>query len=60
MRKKLEKEFQIRIRRDGMVFISSVDDTILDIWADLDPENPAVVKRRKAKKSAESRSPESR
>ena len=42
-------ELEVRIRPDGRVFVAEADEAMLDVCEALDPENPLVVKRKKAK-----------
>ncbi len=42
-------ELEIRIRPDGRVFIAEADEAMLDVCQALDPDNPVVAKRMKAK-----------
>jgi hypothetical protein len=48
-------DLEIRIRPDGRVFIAEADEAMLDLCEALDPDNPALVKRRKGKSRNESR-----
>jgi len=48
-------DLEIRIRPDGRVYMAALDDTMLEVWAALDPENPLVIQRREAKSRAKSR-----
>ena len=52
-------DLEIRIRPDGRVFIAEADEAMLDVCQALDPENPVLVKRRKAKSRNESRDSQS-
>jgi hypothetical protein len=58
MNRKLHKrapgELEIRIRPDGRVFVAVADEAMLDVCQALDPDNPVVLKRRKAKSKNES------
>ena len=51
-------DYEIRISPDGRVYLVAADEAMLDLAESLDPENPAVLKRRKAKASGQSRSRE--
>ena len=48
-------DLEIRIRPDGRLYMSALDDAMLDVWAALDPENPLVIQRKEAKSRAKSR-----
>ena len=39
-----------RIRRDGKVYVIAADEATFDLAEGIDPNNPVVRKRRKAKK----------
>ena len=47
-------DMEIRIRPDGRIFVAEADEAMLDVCQALDPDNPALVKRRKAKSKNES------
>lgn len=48
-------DLEIRIRPDGRVFVAEADEALLDVCQALDPTNPLLVTRRKAKSRNESR-----
>jgi hypothetical protein len=53
-------DLEIRIRPDGRVFVAEADEALLDVCQALDPDNPLLVNRRKAKSENESRRSHSR
>jgi hypothetical protein len=47
-------DLEIRIRPDGRVFVAEADEAMLDVCQALDPDNPLLAQRRKAKSKNES------
>jgi len=43
-------EFELRIRPDGRLYVLAADEAIMDVIEAVDPRNPDVQKRRKAKR----------
>ena len=48
------RDFEVRILSDGRVCIVAADDEMFDLAEAIDPDNPDLIKRRKAKSSDES------
>jgi len=52
-------DFEVRVLSDGRVVIVAADEEMFDLAEAIDPDNPDLIKRRKAKssdKSGEARS----
>ena len=47
-------EFEIRILRDGRVFFVAADEAMFDLAKALAPDDPCIVKRRRAKSNGKS------
>ena len=47
--KKEPGDFEVRIASDGRVYVVAADDPMFDLAEALDPNHPALIKRRKAK-----------
>lgn len=52
-------DFEVRILPDGRVYMVAADEALFDVAEALDPKNPALLKRRKAKASGAARDPQS-
>ena len=50
-------DVEVRIRPDGKVYVIAADEETLDLAEGIDPDNPVVAKRRKAKKRGKAPTP---
>jgi len=51
-------DVEVRIRPDGKVYVIAADEATFDLAEGIDPDNPVIVKRRKAKKGGTGPTPE--